>query len=102
MPQDWLGILVFCIGRWDDIDVDGMDLIEKLMVMKYNYDFESEILAASIRNVVHLHKCILMGADVATIPPKLLDKVFAHPLTLQGIEKFDADWQKLGKKDLFE
>jgi transaldolase len=90
------------IGRWDDIDVDGMGLIEQLMVMKYNYGFESEILAASIRNVIHLHKAILMGTDVATIPPKLLDKVFAHPLTLQGIQKFDADWKKLGKQELFD
>jgi transaldolase len=90
------------VGRWDDIDVDGMGLIEQLMVMKYNYGFEAEILAASIRNVVHMHKSILMGADIVTVPPKLLDKVFNHPLTLQGIEKFDADWKKLGKKNLFE
>ncbi len=89
------------IGRWDDIDVDGMDLIENLVIMKNNYEFESQILAASIRHVIHLHQSILMGVDVATIPPNLLDKVFAHPLTLQGIEKFDADWRKLGKEELF-
>lgn len=90
------------IGRWDDIDVDGMNLIEDLMVMKENYGFKSEILAASIRNVIHLQKSIFAGADVATIPPTLLDKLFKHPLTLQGIEKFDADWKKLGKNSLFE
>ncbi len=89
------------IGRWDDIDIDGMDLVKNLVTMKKNYNFKTEILAASIRNVIHLQKCILYGADVATIPPKLLDKLFNHPLTLQGIEKFDNDWKKLAKTDLF-
>ena len=89
------------IGRWDDIDIDGMNLIEDLVVMKENYGFKSEILAASIRNVIHLQKSIFAGADVATIPPTLLDKLFKHPLTLQGIEKFDSDWKKLGKTSLF-
>lgn len=88
------------IGRWDDIDVDGMTLIRDLVIMKKNYGFKSEILVASIRNVIHLQKSILLGADIATIPPALLDKLFKHPLTLQGIEKFDADWAKLGKKSL--
>ncbi len=90
------------IGRWDDIDVNGMNLIEDLVIMKQNYGFKSEILAASIRNVIHLQDSILAGADVATIPPTLLDKVFKHPLTLQGIEKFDSDWKKLGKIKLFD
>jgi len=70
--------------------------------MKQNYDFKSEILAASIRNVIHLQQSLLLGADVATIPPTLLDKVFKHPLTLQGVEKFDSDWKKLGKISLFD
>lgn len=90
------------IGRWDDIDIDGMNLIKNLMIMKNNYRFKSEILAASIRNVMHLHKSIIAGVDVATIPPTLLDKLFKHPLTCQGIEKFDSDWKKLGKNSLFE
>ncbi len=89
------------IGRLDDIDIDGIELIENLAIMKHNYNFKSEILAASIRNVIHLQQSILIGADVATIPPTLLDKVFKHPLTLQGIEKFDADWKSLNKKNLF-
>ena len=89
------------IGRWDDIDVDGINLIEDLVTMKNNYCFESEILVASIRNVIHLQKSILMGADIATIPPTLLDKVFKHPLTQEGIVKFDTDWQKLGKIKFF-
>ena len=70
--------------------------------MKQNYGFKTEILAASIRNVIHLQDSILAGVDVATIPPTLLDKVFKHPLTLQGIEKFDSDWKKLGKVNLFD
>ena len=90
------------IGRWDDIDVNGMNLIEDLVIMKQNYGFKTEILAASIRNVIHLQDSILAGVDVATIPPTLLDKVFKHPLTLQGIEKFDSDWKKLGKVNLFD
>ncbi|MCK4650706.1 fructose-6-phosphate aldolase [Candidatus Babeliales bacterium] len=90
------------IGRWDDIDRDGMDVIENLVIMKHNYGFKSEILAASIRHVIHLQKSILMGADVATIPPTLLDKLMVHPLTQQGIKKFDADWSKLEKEDLFD
>lgn len=90
------------IGRWDDIDIDGMNLISDLVIMKDNYGFESEILVASIRNVIHLQKSIIMGADIATIPPTLLDKVFRHPLTLQGIEQFDADWAKLGIDKLLD
>ena len=90
------------IGRLDDIDIDGMTLISDLVIMKENYGFKTEILAASIRNVMHLQKSLIIGADIATIPPTLLDKVFKHPLTLQGIEKFDKDWNKLGKKTLLD
>jgi len=90
------------VGRWDDIDIDGMELVENLVTMKYNYDFKSEILVASIRNVIHLQRSILIGADIATIPPTLLDKVMNHPLTVEGIEKFDSDWQKLNKKTLLD
>lgn len=90
------------IGRWDDIDIDGMQLIQDLVTMKKNYNFKTEILAASIRNVIHLQKSILYGADVATIPPLLLDKVFKHPLTVEGIEKFDNDWKKLNKINMFD
>ena len=90
------------VGRLDDIDIDGMDLIENLVSTKHNYDFESEILVASIRSVIHLQESILIGADVATIPPTLLDKVMHHPLTVEGIKKFDADWQKLNIKNLLD
>ena len=88
------------IGRWDDIDVDGMALIEKLMIMKENYGFESKIIAASVRNIMHWHEATLSGVDVSTIPPKLMQQVMYHPLTEKGIEKFDADWKKLGKENL--
>lgn len=88
------------IGRWDDIDIDGMELIEKLVHMVDRYGFASQILAASIRHVMHFHHSVLIGADVATVPPKLLDQIMHHPLTEKGIKKFDADWEKLGKDEL--
>ena len=88
------------IGRWEDIDINGIELLGEMRTVMDNYGYESEILAASVRSVMHLHDAALIGADVATIPPTLLDKVFKHPLTEQGIAKFDADWQSLGKKDL--
>ncbi|MCK4265114.1 fructose-6-phosphate aldolase [Candidatus Babeliales bacterium] len=88
------------IGRWDDIDIDGLTLIEEIRQMLDNYGYESELLAASIRHMIHLHHSALLGADVATIPPNIFDKLMEHPLTVQGIEKFDSDWKKLGKEDL--
>jgi transaldolase len=88
------------VGRWDDIDIDGMQLVEEMRLMLDNYNFDSQLLAASLRHMMHLHEACLLGADVATIPPTLLDKIMQHPLTLQGIEKFDADWKKLGKTNL--
>lgn len=90
------------IGRWDDIDVNGIKLIEELMQLKTNYDFESEILAASIRNLTHWNQAALAGADVATVQPIFLEQLMRHPLTEQGIAKFDTDWKKLGKIKLFE
>jgi len=88
------------IGRWDDIDVDGLELIAKMVHMVEQYGFASQVLAASIRHIMHFHHSVLAGADVATVPPKLLDAIMNHPLTAKGIEKFDADWEKLGKKEL--
>lgn len=90
------------IGRWDDIDVNGMDLIAKLVDMVEHYGFASEIIAASIRHVMHWHECVILGVDVATVPPKLLEQVMKHPLTEQGIAMFDADWNKLGKAELLD
>lgn len=88
------------IGRLDDIDTDGLALIEDLVQMSLQHGFSSQILAASIRHVMHLHHVVLMGADVATVPPKILDQLMYHPLTEMGIKAFDEDWKKLGKEDL--
>ena len=86
------------IGRWDDIDVEGIDLLGQMRDMMDEYGYETQILAASLRNVRHLHDAIAAGADIATLPIELFEKAIEHPLTNQGIVKFDADWQKLGIK----
>lgn len=86
------------IGRLDDIDVDGVQLISELYEMVENYGFETEILAASIRTVRHMHDTILAGAHVATVPLDVMKKMTEHPLTLKGMEIFSSDWQKLGIK----
>jgi len=86
------------IGRWDDIDVAGSDLLCELRHMIDEYEFSTQILAASIRGVRHLHRSIMAGADVATVPVAVLEKSLTHVLTDQGIEKFNADWAKLGVK----
>jgi len=86
------------IGRWDDIDVDGIQLLDEMRFMVDQYQYSTQILAASLRNPRHVHDAILAGADVATIPVQVLEKITRHPLTDQGIIKFDADWQKLGIK----
>jgi len=86
------------IGRWDDIDVSGSDLIDEMRHMIDGYGFKTQILAASIRGVRHLHDAILAGAHVATVPVNVLEKSLTHVLTDQGIQKFNADWAKLGVK----
>jgi len=87
-------------GRWDDIGQEGMELIENLVVVKQNYDFSSEILAASIRTVFQWRQAAMAGADVVTLPPAVFEQGFKHPLTDRGIELFDNDWKKLGKASL--
>lgn len=86
------------IGRIDDIDADGMDVVYQMREMMDQYNFHTQILAASIRSVRHLHGAILAGADIATVPLDVFEKAIEHPLTNIGIEKFDADWKKLGIK----
>lgn len=86
------------VGRWDDIDVDGGNLLFEIRQMIDEYAFKTELLAASLRHVRHVHQAIVAGADVATVPVSVLEKMTKHPLTDQGIAKFDADWQKLGIK----
>jgi transaldolase len=83
------------IGRLDDVSEDGMDVIEEIVEVYANYDFETEVLAASIRHPLHVVQSALIGADVATIPPQVIQKLVAHPLTDKGLDAFMADWRKL-------
>jgi transaldolase len=82
------------LGRVDDICWDGLDLIEQIVTIYDNYEFETEILAASIRHNVHLIKCAEMGVDVATCPLKVILGLIKHPLTDQGLAQFLADHAK--------
>ena len=83
------------VGRLDDIHADGMDLIRQVVTIYDNYGFETEVLVASIRHPVHVVESALMGAHVATMPPKVLWQMTKHPLTDKGIEGFLADWAKM-------
>jgi transaldolase len=85
------------IGRLDDIALEGMDLIHQLVAIFDNYDIETEILAASIRHPVHVVQAAMAGADIATIPFNVLEKLLNHPLTDVGSEKFRKDWEKVNK-----
>ncbi|WP_182085990.1 fructose-6-phosphate aldolase [Aureimonas sp. ME7] len=85
------------IGRLDDINIDGMELIADIRRIYDNYDFETEILAASIRTPNHVREAALLGADVATVPPATLKALVKHPLTDKGLEGFVADWKKTGQ-----
>jgi transaldolase len=85
------------IGRLDDAGEDGMEVIEEIRQIYDNYDFETEILAASIRSVNHVKFAALAGADVATVPPAVLKALVKHPLTDKGVELFTADWKKTGQ-----
>jgi transaldolase len=86
------------IGRLDDIGEDGMQLISEIRSIYDNYSFKTQILAASIRTVDHVIEAALCGADVATIPLKLIDELAKHPLTDKGLEQFNKDWAKSGMK----
>lgn len=81
------------IGRLDDIGEDGMNLIADIRTVFDNYEFDTQILAASIRSVEHVRKAALIGADVATMPTTVFHELFAHHLTDAGIKKFLADWE---------
>ena len=82
------------LGRLDDISMDGLELIDQIVTIFDNYDFETEILAASIRHNIHLIKCAEMGAHVATCPLKVILGLLKHPLTDKGLEIFLADYAK--------
>ncbi len=85
------------IGRLDDIGLDGMELIEEIRLIYDNYDFSTEILAASIRTVNHVKAAALAGADVVTVPPPVMKLLLKHPLTDKGIDSFLGDWKKTGQ-----
>ncbi|HVF47601.1 MAG TPA: fructose-6-phosphate aldolase [Pyrinomonadaceae bacterium] len=85
------------IGRLDDTAQDGMELIRTIVQIYDNYGFETEVLAASIRHPVHIVDCALAGADVATIPFKVIQQLVKHPLTDKGLEGFLSDWKKSGR-----
>ncbi|MBT8486585.1 MAG: fructose-6-phosphate aldolase [Phycisphaerales bacterium] len=84
------------IGRIDDVGGDGMELIQQIRQIYDNYGFDTKILAASIRHPQHMVQSALLGADVATVPFKVIQQVLKHPLTDTGLEKFLADWKKTG------
>lgn len=88
------------IGRLDDINLDGMDLIADIRLVFDNYGFDTQILAASIRNANHVLECARIGADVMTAPPAVIKGLATHPLTDKGLETFLADWAKTGQKIL--
>ncbi len=88
------------IGRLDDINIDGMELIGDIRTIYDNYDFKTQILAASIRTANHMKDAALIGADVATAPPAVIKAMANHVLTDKGLEQFMADWAKTGQKIL--
>ena len=80
------------LGRLDDIGADGVELVQKLRQIFDNYGYRTEIIAASIRNYQHVEQVALAGCDIATIPAKILVKLWKHPLTDQGLAAFERDW----------
>jgi transaldolase (EC 2.2.1.2) len=83
------------VGRLDDISHDGMELVEQILTIYDNYGFETEVIVASVRHPLHVLEAAKMGADIATIPFKVIARLAKHPLTDAGIEKFLADWKKV-------
>jgi transaldolase len=86
------------VGRLDDASHCGMDLIEQIVTIYRNYDFETEVIVASVRNPLHVVDAALIGAHVVTIPFKVIEQMMKHPLTDAGVKMFLEDWQKLGAK----
>ena len=85
------------VGRLDDISNVGMELIRDILCINRNYGFNTEVIVASVRNPVHVLESALMGAEIATIPYKVIAQLAKHPLTDIGMEKFLADWEKRQK-----
>lgn len=87
------------IGRLDDVSHEGMQLVEEIITIFDQYEFKTEVLVASVRHPLHLVDAALLGADVATMPFKVFDQIFRHPLTDVGLKTFLSDWEK-GKKQI--
>jgi transaldolase len=87
------------VGRLDDISHWGMDLVEQIITIYDNYDFETEIIVASIRNPLHVLEAAMIGADIATIPFSVIEQLIKHPLSDIGVERFLKDWEKVEKKE---
>ncbi|MDD5724416.1 MAG: fructose-6-phosphate aldolase [Syntrophales bacterium] len=85
------------IGRLDDISHTGMDLVEQILTIFDNYAFDCEVIVASVRHPLHVLQAALLGADIATIPFKVIQQLAGHPLTDVGLEKFMSDWRKVPK-----
>lgn len=83
------------VGRLDDIAHTGMELIDQIVAIYANYEFETQVLVASVRNPIHLLEAALAGAHAATVPFKVITQLTKHPLTDQGLERFLADWKKV-------
>ncbi|SFJ51987.1 transaldolase [Halobacillus dabanensis] len=85
------------VGRLDDIGTDGLEMVKNLKSILNNYEFDTKIITASVRNISHVEQAAAAGADIATIPGSILPKLWSHPLTDSGIERFLADWEKVPK-----
>ena len=83
------------VGRLDDVSTDGMQLIEQICTIYRNYDYETQVLVASVRHPIHVVQSALLGAHVVTMPAKVIQQLAAHPLTDIGLERFLADWEKV-------
>lgn len=88
------------VGRLDDLGADGMGLISDIVDIYANYDFATEVLVASARGPQHIVDAALLGADVVTLPPKVLDQMYQHPLTDKGLDAFLQDWAATGQSIL--
>jgi transaldolase len=82
------------VGRLDDVSTDGMQLIEDIVVIYNNYEFDTEVLVASVRHPLHVQQAALLGADVVTMPLDVIEKLIKHPLTDIGLERFISDYKK--------
>jgi len=85
------------VGRLDDVSEDGMQLIEQIVEIYQNYQFKTQVLVASVRHPIHVLQSARIGADVATIPYKVIEQLAQHPLTDKGLKQFLADWEKVPK-----